>query len=102
MFIHEKFFKIKVKDSTYSSLAVQDAGGYDEIKRRDPERGGARSRTAGTGDDTYTPLTRATDAVYKQLPVKRDRQRKSEQVYQGLSTAPKDTYDSLQMQPLPR
>uniref|UniRef100_A0A8D2ZCK7 T-cell surface glycoprotein CD3 zeta chain n=1 Tax=Scophthalmus maximus TaxID=52904 RepID=A0A8D2ZCK7_SCOMX len=29
------------------------------------------------------------------------RQKKNEQVYQGLSSATRDTYDSLQMQPLP-
>ncbi|XP_031175696.2 T-cell surface glycoprotein CD3 zeta chain [Sander lucioperca] len=105
MFIHEKFFKIKVKEEegVYSSLRGQEAGGYDEIGRRDPERGGARSRGPVTGgDDTYTPLNRVVDGTYKALPVKRDRQRKTEQVYQGLSTAHKDTYDKLQMQPLPR
>ncbi|KAM6957988.1 T-cell surface glycoprotein CD3 zeta chain [Tautogolabrus adspersus] len=51
-------------------------------------------------------LGKRSDGEYKELPVKREfvfvqRQRKNEQIYQGLSSATRDTYDSLQMQPLP-
>ncbi|XP_029924016.1 T-cell surface glycoprotein CD3 zeta chain [Myripristis murdjan] len=99
MLIKEKFFKSKTKsteDSIYTDLRGQDSGGYAPLKT-DPERG--RNRRAA--DDTYTDLNRRVEGEYKELPVKRERHRKNEQVYQGLSHATKDTYDSLQMQPLP-
>ncbi|XP_029282994.1 T-cell surface glycoprotein CD3 zeta chain [Cottoperca gobio] len=100
MFIKEKFFKSKVKASEdqnlYSDLKGQDSGGYAPLRRGDPERG----RNHGA-DDTYTDLNRRPEGEYKELPVKRERQRKNDQVYQGLSSASRDTYDSLQMQALP-
>ncbi|XP_076580034.1 protein CREG1 isoform X2 [Chaetodon auriga] len=101
MFIKEKFFKGKGKatdENIYSDLRGQDTGGYAPLMRGDPERG--RNRRV-LDDDTYTDLNKRTDGEYKELPVKRERQRKNEQVYQGLSSATKDTYDSLQMKPLP-
>ncbi|XP_030606589.1 T-cell surface glycoprotein CD3 zeta chain [Archocentrus centrarchus] len=101
MFIKEKFFKSKKKmeeEGLYSDLKGQDAGTYEPL--RDPERGGRNRRTAD--DSTYTGLTRRTDGDYKELPLKKEvSSEKSEQVYQGLSSATRDTYDSLQMQNLP-
>ncbi|KAK1876333.1 T-cell surface glycoprotein CD3 zeta chain [Dissostichus eleginoides] len=74
MFVKEKFFKGKLKEeSLYSDL-------------KDSERGRGRS----TGEELYTGLTRPTDGEYKELPLK------------GLSSGSRDTYDSLQMQPLTR
>ncbi|XP_026157152.1 T-cell surface glycoprotein CD3 zeta chain [Mastacembelus armatus] len=101
MFIREKFFKTKVKaaeDSIYSDLTGQDNSGYAPLVRRDLESGGRNRRAA---DDTYTDLHKRPGDEYKELPVKRERQRKNEQVYQGLSSASRDTYQTLQMQPLP-
>ncbi|XP_068586758.1 T-cell surface glycoprotein CD3 zeta chain-like [Cebidichthys violaceus] len=95
MFIKEKFFTTKVKggeESIYSDLEGQSSEGYSQL----------RQRNRNTDDNAvYTGLTGRTEGEYKELPVKRDRQRKSEQVYQGLSAASRDTYDSLQMQDLP-
>ncbi|KAK1876285.1 Protein CREG1 [Dissostichus eleginoides] len=69
-----QFFKGKLKEeSLYSDL-------------KDSERGRGRS----TGEELYTGLTRPTDGEYKELPLK------------GLSSGSRDTYDSLQMQPLTR
>ncbi|XP_040887960.1 T-cell surface glycoprotein CD3 zeta chain-like [Toxotes jaculatrix] len=100
MFIRERFFKTREKgteESIYSDLQGQDTGGYAPLMR-DAERG--RNRRTPE-EPTYTGLTKRTDGEYKELPVKRERQRKNEQVYQGLSSATRDTYDSLQMQQLP-
>uniref|UniRef100_A0A3Q2QZA9 T-cell surface glycoprotein CD3 zeta chain n=1 Tax=Fundulus heteroclitus TaxID=8078 RepID=A0A3Q2QZA9_FUNHE len=100
MFIREKFFKTKVKgfeEPTYAGLVGGSADTYEPLTT-DPERG--RNRRVAD-DSTYTGLQRRTEPTYKELPVKRERQRKNEQVYQGLSSATRDTYDSLQMQPLP-
>ncbi|XP_076021929.1 protein CREG1 isoform X2 [Genypterus blacodes] len=100
MFIKEKFFRAKVKaaeDSVYTDLRGQDSGGYAPLRLGDPERG----RNRRTGEDIYTDLNKRTDGEYKELPMKRERHKKNEQVYQGLSKASRDTYDSLQMQPLP-
>lgn len=101
MFIREKFFRGKVKateESLYSGLVGQDSGGYAPLMR-DPER--ARNRRMVDEDSTYTDLKKRTDGEYKELPAKKERQRRNEQVYQGLSSATRDTYDQLQMQPLP-
>lgn len=99
MFIKEKFFRTKVKldeDATYAPLTGQPDT-YEQLNR-DAERG--RNRRA-TEDSTYTGLQKRIEPMYKELPVKKERQRRNEQVYQGLSSATRDTYDSLQMQPLP-
>ncbi|KAF7207100.1 T-cell surface glycoprotein CD3 zeta chain [Nothobranchius furzeri] len=102
MFIKEKFFRTKVKvkeESLYSDLRGQGAdGGYD-LLNMDAERG--RNRRV-MDDSTYTDLQKRSEGAYRELPVKRERPKKGEQVYQGLSSATRDTYDSLQMQPLPR
>nr|XP_046237863.1 T-cell surface glycoprotein CD3 zeta chain-like [Scatophagus argus] len=99
MFIREKFFRSKAKgtEEIYTELQGQDSGAYAPLVRGDPERG--RNRRV-VDEETYTDLNKRGDGEYKELPVKRERQRKNEQVYQGLSTATKDTYDSLHMKPL--
>ncbi|XP_054881999.1 T-cell surface glycoprotein CD3 zeta chain-like, partial [Poeciliopsis prolifica] len=99
MFIKEKFFRTKAKgsdDGTYASLSRATGDTYEPLMT-DPERG--RNRRAD--DSTYTGLQKRSEPTYKELPVRRERQRKNEQVYQGLSSVTRDTYDSLQMQPLP-
>lgn len=101
MFIKEKFFKSKAKmeeEGLYSDLKGQDPGTYEPLRTGDPES--ARGRNRRVADDaTYTGLNKRTDGEYKELPLKRPK--KNEQVYQGLSSATRDTYDSLQMQSLP-
>ncbi|XP_074520843.1 T-cell surface glycoprotein CD3 zeta chain [Halichoeres trimaculatus] len=99
MFIREKFFRGKMKvpeENLYSGLVGQDSAGYAPLMR-DPER----PRNRGMQDSTYTDLKKRSDGEYKELPAKKERQRRNEQVYQGLSSATRDTYDQLQMQPLP-
>lgn len=95
MFVREKFFMPKAApdENLYSSLRGQDVAGYDRL-RFDAERGVQGSR--GRDDSLYTGLThRGEDSEYRELP-RRERQRKNEQVYQGLSAATRDTYDTLQ------
>uniref|UniRef100_UPI0037E8AE50 T-cell surface glycoprotein CD3 zeta chain-like n=1 Tax=Semicossyphus pulcher TaxID=241346 RepID=UPI0037E8AE50 len=101
MFIKEKFFKTKGKSAEESPYSELNPGSYPPLMRGDPERG--RNQRTADDNSTYTGLTKnRADGEYKELPVKRERQRKNEQVYQGLSASrERDTYDSLQMQPLP-
>ncbi|XP_060754665.1 T-cell surface glycoprotein CD3 zeta chain [Neoarius graeffei] len=102
LFLREKCCKPKGKmqtDSTYASLSGHQST-YDGLRGRDPETGRARGGRKQTDDDTYTRLRDKTEDTYKEIQVKKDR-RPNDQVYQGLSTATKDTYDSLHMQPLP-
>ncbi|XP_075871318.1 T-cell surface glycoprotein CD3 zeta chain [Nelusetta ayraudi] len=88
LFVREKFFKTKAKpaaatqDAIYTDLKGQDSGDYAPLMKGDPERGRGSSRT---------------DVEYRELPVKRERQRRTDQVYQDLSSATKDTYQSLPM-----
>lgn len=93
MFLREKFFRPKAKsEDVYSSLQGQGAG-YDRLQF-DSERG---ARARGHDDALYTGLNRrGEDSEYRELPRREQRQRRSEQVYQGLSTATRDTYDTLQ------
>ncbi|NP_001187191.1 T-cell surface glycoprotein CD3 zeta chain precursor [Ictalurus punctatus] len=104
LYLRERFFKPKVKDmtqkdSTYASLSGGQSA-YDGLRMRDAETGRARGGRRQGDDDTYTRLRDKTEDTYKEIQVKKDR-RPNDQVYQGLSTATKDTYDSLHMQPLP-
>ncbi|KAM4602019.1 T-cell surface glycoprotein CD3 zeta chain [Polymixia lowei] len=100
MFIKEKFFTTKGKaaeDGIYSDLKGQDSATYAPLNRGDPESGRNRRRV----EDTYTDLKKRVGDEYRELPMKKERQKKNDQVYQDLSKVNKDTYDSLQMQPLP-
>ncbi|XP_034034719.1 T-cell surface glycoprotein CD3 zeta chain-like [Thalassophryne amazonica] len=102
MFIKERFFTTKLKgaeESTYADLKGQDTEGYTRLMTRDVERG--RNRRAPDDNSTYTDLKKHTEGEYKELPVRGQRHRKNEQLYQGLNTTTRDTYDSLQMQQLP-
>lgn len=95
MFVREKFFMPKAApdENIYSSLRGQDISPYGRLQR-DAERGAQASR--GRDDSVYTGLGhRGEDSEYRELP-RRERQRKNEQVYQGLSAATRDTYDILQ------
>ncbi|XP_043929036.1 T-cell surface glycoprotein CD3 zeta chain [Protopterus annectens] len=103
---------------TYQMLdkSRQDAS-YDELgsrKPRDPEAGKQRRRRNNETSEDYTALNLkgknpdeySTIGIQKQQEHKR-RGKGNEGVYQGLSHASKDTYDSLQMQsiappPLPK
>ncbi|XP_020792232.1 T-cell surface glycoprotein CD3 zeta chain-like isoform X2 [Boleophthalmus pectinirostris] len=94
MFVREKFFRGKVKsdESLYTTLnRDQESGGYAGLRLRKENQAPA----ADHSDSLYTGLnTNREDSEYRELP-RRERQRKNEQVYQGLSAATRDTYDSL-------
>lgn len=95
VFIREKFFssKVKTEDGLYSSLRGQDPG-YDQLRfGADSGARGARGRD----DSLYTGLSRrGEDSEYRELPRPDQRHRNNEQLYQGLSAATRDTYDTLQ------
>lgn len=93
MFLREKFFRPKGRsDDVYTSLQRQDPG-YDELLFKDRRQRGAHGRD----DSEYMGLKpRGDDSEYRELPRREQRQRKNEQVYQGLSAATRDTYDILQ------
>ncbi|XP_048054232.1 T-cell surface glycoprotein CD3 zeta chain [Megalobrama amblycephala] len=95
-FVHERYVKKRTKaDAESPYQAINTAG--KEVYSAPNQRSGdeARGRRRG-GDDTYTPLTKKTDETYREIEPKGDRRR--DQVYQGLSSMTKDTYDSLHMQ----
>ncbi|KAM9766604.1 T-cell surface glycoprotein CD3 zeta chain [Menidia menidia] len=103
MFLREKFFKAKGKatleESLYTDLRGQDSGGYSALN---VESGKGRTRRPQADHETYTGLQNRVEGQYKELPLRAgNRHRKNDPVYQGLSPASRDTYDSLQMQQLP-
>ncbi|XP_068165735.1 T-cell surface glycoprotein CD3 zeta chain-like [Antennarius striatus] len=102
LFIKEKIFRSRMRaagEGDFNDRKGQESGDLPLLRRGDPERG--RNRRMMDEDQTYKDWTKRPEGEYKELPVKRERQRRNEQVYQGLSSATKATYDSLQMKPLP-
>lgn len=73
----------------------------------DPELGGRHQQRRKNPQDTvYTSLQKdKMGEAYSEIGMKGEQQRRrgkgNEGLYQGLSAATKDTYDALQMQPLP-
>ncbi|XP_028655923.2 T-cell surface glycoprotein CD3 zeta chain isoform X2 [Erpetoichthys calabaricus] len=99
------------KDGLYADLDRNRVEVYDEPGRprnRDLEAGGGKKQRGKSGDTLYTSLKkdRPVDA-YSEIGLQKQNQERrrgkggTDQVYQGLSAATKDTYDALQMQPLP-
>nr|KAF6290356.1 CD247 molecule [Myotis myotis] len=77
----------------------------DKRRGRDPEMGG-KQRRKNPQEGLYNALQREKMAeAYSEIGTKGDNQRRRgkghDGLYQGLSTATKDTYDALHMQALP-
>lgn len=77
----------------------------DKRRARDPEMGG-KQRRKNPQEGLYNALQREKMAeAYSEIGTKGDNQRRRgkghDGLYQGLSTATKDTYDALHMQALP-
>ncbi|XP_005609688.1 T-cell surface glycoprotein CD3 zeta chain isoform X2 [Equus asinus] len=77
----------------------------DKRRARDPEMGG-KQRRKNPQEVVYNSLQKDKMAeAYSEIRVKGENQRRRgkghDDLYQGLSSATKDTYDALHMQPLP-
>lgn len=77
----------------------------DKRRGRDPEMGGKQRRKA-PHEGVYNALQKDKMAeAYSEIGMKGENQRRRgkghDGLYQGLSTATKDTYDALHMQTLP-
>ncbi|XP_053311479.1 T-cell surface glycoprotein CD3 zeta chain isoform X2 [Spea bombifrons] len=111
MFFKEKLTKqvpeTIQQDSTYSGIDyLKKDQPYDHLnKRRDPEKGerGQLNRKVQE-NSVYTGLQRdKLSEPYSGIHIKPEQRRKgkgNDAVYQGLSSATRDTYDALQMQTL--
>ncbi|XP_075449730.1 T-cell surface glycoprotein CD3 zeta chain isoform X2 [Ascaphus truei] len=95
-------------ENLYNALSHAQRDEYDELnKGGDPEKGARRQQRRKPQQDTvYTALQKdKMGEEYSKIGMKGEQQRKrgkgNDTVYQGLSTATRDTYDALQMQPLP-
>ncbi|XP_070123722.1 T-cell surface glycoprotein CD3 zeta chain isoform X8 [Equus przewalskii] len=78
----------------------------DKRRARDPEMGGKQQRRKNPQEVVYNSLQKDKMAeAYSEIRVKGENQRRRgkghDDLYQGLSSATKDTYDALHMQPLP-
>ncbi|XP_062453267.1 T-cell surface glycoprotein CD3 zeta chain isoform X2 [Rhea pennata] len=96
------------QEDLYNKLSHGRREDYDVlgVKRgADPEMGGRHQQKRRTPQDTvYTSLQKdKMGEAYSEIGKKGERRRGkgNDGVYQGLSAATKDTYDALQMQPLP-
>nr|XP_025041006.1 T-cell surface glycoprotein CD3 zeta chain isoform X3 [Pelodiscus sinensis] len=98
------------QDDVYNKLSRTARDEYDVLgnKKRgsDVEKGGRNQRRKKSQDTLYTSLQKdKMGEAYSEIGKKGEHQRRrgkgNDGVYQGLSSATKDTYDALQMQPLP-
>ncbi|XP_016406663.1 T-cell surface glycoprotein CD3 zeta chain-like [Sinocyclocheilus rhinocerous] len=101
-FVRERYIKKKSiveQDSLYQPINKSGQSTYDILTQRSNEEGRAGGGRKRGDDSTYTPLQKKTDDTYREIETKAGR-RRPDQVYQGLSSVTKDTYDSLNMQPI--
>ncbi|XP_039377050.1 T-cell surface glycoprotein CD3 zeta chain isoform X1 [Mauremys mutica] len=100
------------QNDVYNKLSRTTRDEYDVLgtKKRgsDLEMGGRNQqrRKKSSQDTVYTSLQKdKMGEAYSEIGKKGEHQRRrgkgNDAVYQGLSSATKDTYDALQMQPLP-
>ncbi|NXD38600.1 CD3Z protein, partial [Copsychus sechellarum] len=97
------------QDDVYNKLSPTTRDDYDVLggkRGADPELGGRHQQRRKNPQDTvYTPLQKdKMGEAYSEIGMKGEQRRRGkghEGLYQGLSAATKDTYDALQMQPLP-
>ncbi|XP_010216555.1 PREDICTED: T-cell surface glycoprotein CD3 zeta chain [Tinamus guttatus] len=97
------------QDDVYNKLARGHRDEYDVLGAKrgaDPEMGGRHQQRRPTAQDTvYTSLQKdKMGEAYSEIGKKGEQRRRgkgNDAVYQGLCAATKDTYDALQMQPLP-
>ncbi|XP_025939175.1 T-cell surface glycoprotein CD3 zeta chain [Apteryx mantelli] len=96
------------QNDVYNKLSRGHRDEYDVLGAKrgaDPEMGGRHQQRRKTPQDTvYTTLQKdKMGEAYSEIGKKGERRRGkgNDGVYQGLSAATKDTYDALQMQPLP-
>ncbi|XP_069492038.1 T-cell surface glycoprotein CD3 zeta chain isoform X2 [Ambystoma mexicanum] len=115
LFFREKFSKPKDSpatpeeiDDTYNKLSLGQRDEYDVLNKNgsDAESGGRKQqRRTKPQDGVYSALQRdKMSEAYSEVAIKEQQRRRgkgTEGLYQGLSAATKDTYDALQMQPLP-
>ncbi|XP_035871201.1 T-cell surface glycoprotein CD3 zeta chain isoform X1 [Phyllostomus discolor] len=93
----------------YNELNLGRREEYDMLDKRrgrDPEMGGKQQRRKNPQDGVYNALQREKMAeAYSEIGMKAENQRRRgkghDGLYQGLSSATKDTYDALHMQALP-
>ncbi|XP_047696953.1 T-cell surface glycoprotein CD3 zeta chain isoform X1 [Prionailurus viverrinus] len=93
----------------YNELNLGGRQEYEVLDKRrglDPEMGGKQQRRRNPPEVVYNALQKDKMAeAYSEIGVKGDNQRRRgkghDGLYQGLSTATKDTYDALHMQTLP-
>ncbi|XP_064267129.1 T-cell surface glycoprotein CD3 zeta chain isoform X2 [Passer domesticus] len=97
------------QDDVYNKLSRGHRDDYDVLggkRGADPELGGRHQQRRKNPQDTvYTSLQKdKMGEAYSEIGMKGEQRRRgkgNEGLYQGLSAATKDTYDALQMQPLP-
>nr|XP_012425474.3 T-cell surface glycoprotein CD3 zeta chain isoform X2 [Taeniopygia guttata] len=97
------------QDDVYNKLSRTHRDDYDVLggkRGADPELGGRHQQRRKNPQDTvYTSLQKdKMGEAYSEIGMKGEQRRRgkgNEGLYQGLSAATKDTYDALQMQPLP-
>ncbi|XP_051042130.1 T-cell surface glycoprotein CD3 zeta chain isoform X1 [Phodopus roborovskii] len=91
----------------YNELSLGRREEYDVLDKkwaRDPEVGGKQQRRRNPQEGVYNALQKDKMAEsYSEIGMKGERRRGKghDGLYQGLSTATKDTYDALHMQTLP-
>lgn len=114
LYLREKFGRsgdaaafLQDPNQLYNELNLGRREEYDVLDKkraRDPEMGGKQQRRRNPQEGVYNALQKDKMAeAYSEIGMKGERRRGKghDGLYQGLSTATKDTYDALHMQTLP-
>ncbi|XP_062389944.1 high affinity immunoglobulin epsilon receptor subunit gamma-like isoform X2 [Sardina pilchardus] len=105
LYFREKFSKSPTTQET-TNQTEGEGGTYEAVATQsNPETGAVRRQRAPAADDNYAALQHRTGDTYAQIQnkkkKKKDAQASRTQVYESLQQTSADTYNSLEMRPLP-
>ncbi|XP_062389946.1 high affinity immunoglobulin epsilon receptor subunit gamma-like isoform X4 [Sardina pilchardus] len=104
LYFREKFSKSPTTQET-TNQTEGEGGTYEAVATQSNPETGAVRRRAPAADDNYAALQHRTGDTYAQIQnkkkKKKDAQASRTQVYESLQQTSADTYNSLEMRPLP-
>ncbi|XP_062389945.1 high affinity immunoglobulin epsilon receptor subunit gamma-like isoform X3 [Sardina pilchardus] len=105
LYFREKFSKSPTTQETTNQTQEGEGGTYEAVATQSNPETGAVRRRAPAADDNYAALQHRTGDTYAQIQnkkkKKKDAQASRTQVYESLQQTSADTYNSLEMRPLP-
>ncbi|XP_041940333.1 high affinity immunoglobulin epsilon receptor subunit gamma-like isoform X1 [Alosa sapidissima] len=105
LYFREKFLRSPTTQEENNQTQEGEGGTYEAVgTQSNPETGAVRRQRAPAADDHYAALQHRTGDTYAQIQnkkKKKDAQASRTQLYESLQQTSADTYNSLEMRPLP-